>query len=224
MSTVIQLNSRPYDTAALEAVGIRCIRIDLDEGAVPSASAVLTFLDAVAASSGAVAVHCKEGLGRSGTMVAVHLMAAHGFAAREAIGWIRIVRPGCIIGAQQHFLYRLGAALDRLAVGGGGVARTAVAEALLLLEDCGASPSLADKDRRPNSLPRSASERRLGAMPASRSDSRRGWPATVNSSDSDDDAAARLPGRRIPSAGLLEKGRAAGRNPTPSRLRPQSDF
>ena len=30
-------------------------------------------------------------------------MKHHGFAAREAMGWLRIVRPGSVIGAQQQF-------------------------------------------------------------------------------------------------------------------------
>jgi hypothetical protein len=31
-------------------------------------------------------------------------MKHHGFSAREAIGWLRIVRPGSVIGRQQQFL------------------------------------------------------------------------------------------------------------------------
>ena len=111
VTTVIRLNSRPYDTASLEAAGIRCVHIDLDEGSVPPPATVLAFLDAVARADGAVAVHCQEGLGRTGTMAAAHLMVAQGFSAREAIGWIRIMRPGSIVGEQQRFLCRLGDAL-----------------------------------------------------------------------------------------------------------------
>jgi cell division cycle 14 len=31
-------------------------------------------------------------------------MRRHGFTAREAMGWLRIMRPGSVIGEQQHFL------------------------------------------------------------------------------------------------------------------------
>ena len=32
------------------------------------------------------------------------MMQHHGFAAREAMGWLRIVRPGSVIGPQQQYL------------------------------------------------------------------------------------------------------------------------
>jgi hypothetical protein len=76
-----------------------------------SKACILAFLDAVARADGAVAVHCREGLGRTGTLAAAHLMVAHGFSAREAMGWVRIMRPGSIVGEQQRFLCRLGDAL-----------------------------------------------------------------------------------------------------------------
>ena len=111
VKTVIRLNSRSYDTTLFEEAGIRCMHIDLDERSVPPPAAVITFLDTVAAADGAVAVHCKEGLGRTGTMAAAYLMANHGFRAREAIGWLRIVRSGSVVGPQQQFLCRLDDAL-----------------------------------------------------------------------------------------------------------------
>ena len=40
----------------------------------------------------------------SGTLIALYMMKHHGFSARAAMGWLRIVRPGSVIGEQQHFL------------------------------------------------------------------------------------------------------------------------
>ncbi|KAG8346988.1 putative tyrosine phosphatase [Trypanosoma vivax] len=55
-------------------------------------------------SEGAIAVHCHAGLGRTGTMACIYIIQRYGFSAREVIGWIRLCRPGSVIGAQQMFL------------------------------------------------------------------------------------------------------------------------
>ena len=54
--------------------------------------------------AGAVAVHCKAGLGRTGVLICCYLMKVFRFTAREAIGYIRVCRPGSVIGLQQNFV------------------------------------------------------------------------------------------------------------------------
>lgn len=44
------------------------------------------------------------GLGRTGTLIACYIMKHYRFTHSEAIAWVRICRPGSIIGPQQHFL------------------------------------------------------------------------------------------------------------------------
>lgn len=44
------------------------------------------------------------GLGRTGTLIGCYLIKHFRFTAAEAIAWIRICRPGSIIGPQQNFL------------------------------------------------------------------------------------------------------------------------
>lgn len=41
-----------------------------------------------------------------GTLAACHMIKSYGFNGHEAIGWIRICRPGSIIGPQQKFVIR----------------------------------------------------------------------------------------------------------------------
>lgn len=53
---------------------------------------------------GAAAVHCKAGLGRTGSLVACYMMKHYKFTAAEAIAWLRICRPGSVLGPQQHWL------------------------------------------------------------------------------------------------------------------------
>ncbi|ESL08146.1 tyrosine phosphatase [Trypanosoma rangeli SC58] len=62
---------------------------------------------------GAVALHCRAGLGRTGTLICVYMMRHFELTARESIGWIRLCRPGSVMGVQQGFLERLERRLAR---------------------------------------------------------------------------------------------------------------
>ena len=101
---VVRLNEARYDAASFEARGIRHLDLEFEDCTCPPDAVAAAFLRAVSGARGAVALDCKAGLGRTGTLVALHLMRTHGFTAREAIGWLRVMRPGSVIGDQQRFL------------------------------------------------------------------------------------------------------------------------
>ena len=117
---VVRLNEPHYAKQAFTNAGIAVADLYFEDCTCPPPRIVSRFLAIAEAVPGALAVHCKAGLGRTGTLIALYMMKHHGFAAREAIGWLRIVRPGSVIGPQQQFLCdsearmrRAGAAFNR---------------------------------------------------------------------------------------------------------------
>jgi len=64
-------------------------------------------LEIAEGEAGAVAVHCKAGLGRTGTLIACYAIKHYHFNAADFIGWIRLCRPGSVLGPQQYFLLEM---------------------------------------------------------------------------------------------------------------------
>ena len=91
---VVRCSAPAYDRVGFEAAGIAVVDLCCEDGAAPPIDVVSKFLAVAERLPGALAVHCGSGRGRSGTLVALYLMKHHGFSAREAMEWLRIVRPG----------------------------------------------------------------------------------------------------------------------------------
>ncbi|MED6279293.1 Dual specificity protein phosphatase cdc14ab, partial [Characodon lateralis] len=104
VTAVVRLNKKLYESRRFEHAGFEHHDFFFMDGSTPSDLIIRRFLHVCESTEGAVAVHCKAGLGRTGTLIACHLMKHFRFTAAEAIAWIRICRPGSIIGPQQNFL------------------------------------------------------------------------------------------------------------------------
>ncbi|XP_040911262.1 cell division cycle 14Aa [Toxotes jaculatrix] len=104
VTAVVRLNRRLYDGRRFENAGFEHHDLFFLDGTTPSDLITRRFLHVCESTEGAVAVHCKAGLGRTGTLIGCYVMKHFRFTAAEAIAWIRICRPGSIIGPQQNFL------------------------------------------------------------------------------------------------------------------------
>ncbi|GLH11161.1 Dual specificity protein phosphatase CDC14A [Gryllus bimaculatus] len=104
ISTVIRLNKKAYDARVFIDAGIQHFDLYFMDGGVPSQMIAEKFLKITEAAKGAVAVHCKAGLGRTGSLIGAYLMKHYRMTAQEAIAWLRICRPGSVIGRQQTWL------------------------------------------------------------------------------------------------------------------------
>ncbi|XP_065349996.1 dual specificity protein phosphatase CDC14C-like isoform X2 [Cloeon dipterum] len=104
VSTVVRLNKKLYDKARFVAGGFQHVDLFFVDGSTPSDIIMEHFLSVCESAPGAIAVHCKAGLGRTGSLIGCYLMKHYEFTALEAIAWIRICRPGSIIGHQQLWL------------------------------------------------------------------------------------------------------------------------
>ncbi|XP_041855396.1 dual specificity protein phosphatase CDC14B isoform X5 [Melanotaenia boesemani] len=104
ITTIVRLNKKMYDAKRFTDSGFEHHDLFFVDGSTPNDSIVRKFLNICENSEGAIAVHCKAGLGRTGTLIACYMMKHYSLTAAEAIAWIRICRPGSIIGPQQNFV------------------------------------------------------------------------------------------------------------------------
>ncbi len=117
VTILVTLEESPtVDPAALGRVGIRSIHFPIVDMGVPELHAAIGLTDHLAASiagGDVVALHCRAGMGRTGTLLACQLIAS-GQTASAALDAVRSISPRCVQStAQVDFLRSFAAALSR---------------------------------------------------------------------------------------------------------------
>lgn len=106
---VVRLNSELYCPSYFTALGIQHMDMIFEDGTCPSLPLVRKFIgiahDMITVKNRGIAVHCKAGLGRTGCLIGAYLIYRHGFTANEVIAFMRFMRPGMVVGPQQHWLH-----------------------------------------------------------------------------------------------------------------------
>ena len=140
---VVRLNKKMYDGQRFVDHGIAHHDLYFPDGTCPSDRILERFLDIAETEfgkerAGALAVHCKAGLGRTGVLICCYMMKHYGFTAEEAMGWIRVARPGSVLGPQQHYLLHKYAVMKANMAVGSVTARRLMSEMSLVDEGAGA--------------------------------------------------------------------------------------
>ena len=104
VTCVVRFNNKCYDKRIFVQGGISHVDLFYEDGGNPTESILQQFLNLAETQPGAIAVHCKAGLGRTGTNICAYMIKHLGYTARESIAWHRICRPGAVVGPQQQYL------------------------------------------------------------------------------------------------------------------------
>lgn len=114
---VVKLNRVAYSQTVFEQEGISVIDLHFPDGTIPPLKVLAAWFQLMHQIDGgqewrdrethspiSIAVHCKAGLGRTGSLIGAWLMRRYKFNAREAIAWLRVMRPGSVVAQQQQWL------------------------------------------------------------------------------------------------------------------------
>lgn len=90
------------DINELESIGYVVHPFEIEDFTAPTIPQIEAFNTIVEqAGDTPILVHCKGGYGRTGTMLAAHLIKHRGLSPEDAIRFVRERRPGAIEGEDQ---------------------------------------------------------------------------------------------------------------------------
>ena len=105
VGALVSLTEKPLDAKLMLDAGLQHLHLPVPDMQAPSLGEIRKFIEFVdqASQSGlATGVHCRAGLGRTGTMIACYLVH-EGHPWAEALAQVRVHRPGSVeTESQEH--------------------------------------------------------------------------------------------------------------------------
>ena len=101
VGTIVRLNERMYNHSEFENNGVDVVEMEYPDGSNPPDHIIAQFIqlcDREISKGRAVAVHCRAGLGRTGTLIGLYMIWKFGCSVKSTIGWLRVCRPGSVVG------------------------------------------------------------------------------------------------------------------------------
>ena len=106
INTIFRFNDKIYDENVFKENGLLFYDYYFEDGSAPPAEIVELFIENMKKYKKGMGFHCKAGLGRTGTMIAIYMSKVYDIGMREAVAWIKFCRPGSINKTQYDFLLR----------------------------------------------------------------------------------------------------------------------
>lgn len=98
---MVTLTENELDLEALTRHNMQWMHLPIRDFTPPTMEQIQSFIQFVDTNDGAVVVHCRAGMGRTGTMLACYFVAT-GMDAEDAIDRVRALRPHSIETREQE--------------------------------------------------------------------------------------------------------------------------
>ncbi|MGR3178047.1 MAG: dual specificity protein phosphatase 23 [Candidatus Anammoxibacter sp.] len=105
IDAIVSLTETPLLQSVIEEFGFEYAHLPVVDFTVPTFGQIdefVSFSKELRLKEKKIVVHCDGGMGRTGTILAIYLVSAKGYSAKDAISEVRKKRPGSIETREQE--------------------------------------------------------------------------------------------------------------------------